>query len=778
MTIRVEMTGSGELGPIVPGWNVQEYATPITIGETSGGTGSVSFNAGARDTSLFIVNNNISTIEESLGSVDGVVKSVSQTGLNVSVTHDTLLSLFDANFDVPAVGASGIVPVVDLASQLSGRDKLLAFADGNFYSMRGHSAGFLSNGKQVSTSITNGSYLQVGTSRTYPVYYREQYGSLWANSFTTFDNEIWATRIYGDCFSDNRALNTSFVAFKTKLSSGSVVFSSSAATTNLSTGTGSQNFSVTIDYASRLMTLAGRYNDAGAITDFNQQYDISSQLAIDEELAVFITYKIPTVGNTYSITVRICNVLNYTTYGQLVQTFSSASRPSYSLPWNIVGNARAVYRHVGQDLTALVPAEYENDVTYYSDSIVTLGGPVAAQSKVNLWNYVQDACSAYNKEIALIGSLLVVRDIDGYEIVLDNTTPVSISPTISFAGRNVEVVYTNARHVVNAELYNALNDNNRVLSVKANETIKTTVKIDGTPTLLDVPQRSTVPPAGLNEYCIIHSTGAQVPQELWEFRGGRIVVELNPDIADSIDITLVGPSDLLESDGYLGPYKVAYSDGENDKAALSIVGTGVLYNLKTAKILTAADPDKTSQEIAKTIKNPFINTKTEAYDRGINAVVQASGPNVRISATISVSSVNGFGLVAGSRIRYRDSIYRVTDATIGNLGISFNAVRHVTVDDFDSLWAGHNVSLHDGLWDGYDTSDHVIRPLWFVGDNESVLMFLDTDANPYYDFDGEPEISVFRDDTDNNPYYEDGGNLEGEDPIFLDTDDNPYDGNV
>jgi hypothetical protein len=776
------MTGSGELGPIVPGWNVQEFATPITIGETSGGTGSVSFNAGARDTSLFIVNNNIATIEESLGSVSGVVKSVSQTGLNVSVTHDTLLSLFDANFDVPALGAGGIVPVIDLASQLSGRDKQLAFADGNFYSMRGHSAGFLSTGQQVSTSINNGSYLQVGTSRTYPVYYREQYGSLWANSFTTFDNEIWATRIYGDCFSNNRALNTSLLAFKTKLSSGSVVFSSSAATTNSSTGTGSQNFSVTIDYASRFMTLAGRYNDAGAITDFNQQYDISSQLDISEELAVFVSYKIPTTGNTYSITVRICNVSDYTTYGQLVQTFSSASRPSYSLPWNIVGNARAVYRHVGQDLAALVPAEYENDVTYFVSSTITLGGPVAAQSKVNLWNYVQDACSAYNKEIALnssgFESLLMVRDIDTYEIVLDNSSPISVTPTISFAGRNVEVVYTNARHVVNAELYNARNDNNRVLSVKADETIKTTVKIDGTPTLLNVPQRSTVPPAGLNEYCIIHSTGGQVPQELWEFRGGRIIVELNSDIPDSIDITLVGPSSLLESDGYLGPYKVAYSSGDNDYAALSIVGTGVLYNLKTAKILTAADPDKTSQDIAKTIKNPFINTKTEAYDRGINAVIQASGPNVRISGTISVASVDGFGLVAGSRIRYRDSIYRVTDATIGNLGISFNAVRHVTVDDFDSLWAGHNVSLHDGLWDGYDTSDHVIRPLWFVGDNESVLMFLDTDTNPYYDFDGEPEISVFRDDTDNNPYYEDGGNLEGEDPIFLDTDDNPYDGNV
>jgi len=78
------------------------------------------------------------------------------------------------------------------------------------------------------------------------------------------------------------------------------------------------------------------------------------------------------------------------------------------------------------------------------------------------------------------------------------------------------------------------------------------------------------------------------------------------------------------------------------------------------------------------------------------------------------------------------------------------------------------------MWEGYDTADQVIAPLRYIGDNESVLMFLDTDVNPYYDFTGEPEISVFQ-DTDTNPYYEEGGNLEGEDEIRLDTDENPYD---
>jgi len=258
---------------------------------------------------------------------------------------------------------------------------------------------------------------------------------------------------------------------------------------------------------------------------------------------------------------------------------------------------------------------------------------------------------------------------------------------------------------------------------------------------------------------------------------------------NAIDIILTGPS---SADGtfnetpavspggeptpaeYPGPYKVAYTADGTDYAALSITATGVRTKPQILKIRTAADDLKVAQDIAKTINNPFIATKQSAYDRGEWAIVEASGPKVTLNGSIPVASVQGFGLVAGSLIHYRDSIYRVTDATIGNLVVSFNASRHVTVDDFDLVWAGKTVGSHDLMWEGYDTADQVIAPLRYIGDNESVLMFLDTDVTPYYDFTGEPEISVFQ-DTDTNPYYEEGGNLEGEDEIRLDTDENPYD---
>jgi hypothetical protein len=202
--IEIEMTGSGELGPIAPGWNVAEFATPVTIGETSGGTGNVSFNAAAREESLFVVNNDITTTEENLGYISGVVKTVSQTGLNVSITHNTPLAIFDATKNIPALGAGGVVPALDLCFQLSGKDILLSKPEGYFYSLRGHSGGFDSFGNSVVPIIKDGSYIYYNpsTGNTLPKYYREVYGSIWANSFEVVGDTIWSNYVIGDSFSN------------------------------------------------------------------------------------------------------------------------------------------------------------------------------------------------------------------------------------------------------------------------------------------------------------------------------------------------------------------------------------------------------------------------------------------------------------------------------------------------------------------------------------------------------------------------------------------------
>ena len=801
MGIEIAMTGSGELGPLAPGWSVQEYATPVTIGETAGGTGNVSFSAAARDDSLFVVNNNITTTEETLGSISGVVKSVSQTGLNVSVSHNTTLAIFDATKNIPALGAGGIYSAMDLCNQLSGRQILIkdyiedeeaTARTGRFYSMGGHSAGFNINGELVQAEITDGSYQAYTTTDTtayfYTEYFRQQYGIIWANSFDIVNNKIWATHVKGDAFSNSPGTPTSRMAFKTFLDGGNVSWGFAGLPDDSNTGTG-QQISLNIDYATNTFNISGQFRNGGFLQNFVQTYYMDTNLDRDAELAVFIEYSRPLVyGDDFIYTVTVCNTSDYTVQGILEQVITGSAPSIFNSAWELTGNVRSVYREQGKNLGNWI-AEYELEETYTVTGNVTIDGPVAAQNGTNMWEYLQNACSAYGYELSVVDDHIIVRDIGSYAIDITNATVPTISPNMTLTGRNVEIGFTNASNIVNQEIYNAYEDNNRVLSVKADETITTTLEISGTPAIVNLPTPSAVPKAGVNEYAISESDGGQIPQKLWADAGGRVDVMINPTNPNAIDIVLTGPSSTwINPTGggtpfggttplYAGPYKIAYSADGTDYAALSITATGVKTKPQILKIRTAADDTKVAQDIAKTIINPFLVTKESAYDRGEWAVLEASGPRVSMSASIPVTSVQAFGLVAGSLIHYRDSIYRVTDATIGNLVVSFNATRHVTVDDFDAVWNGYTVGNHDLTWAGYDTSDQVIAPLRFVGDDESVLMFLDTDVNPYFDFTGEPEISVFQ-DTDTNPYYQDGGNLDGEDEIRLDTDANPYDKDI
>jgi len=130
MALNIAMTGTGTVGDIVPGWSVNEFATPVVSGNYSGGTGDVSLNASARDDSYFIVNNNIVSTFTDLNGVNhnitGTVRGVSRQGLNVSFNHTTILEKFNAEKTIPPLMIGSPLAAVDLLTQMNGEVRLIA----------------------------------------------------------------------------------------------------------------------------------------------------------------------------------------------------------------------------------------------------------------------------------------------------------------------------------------------------------------------------------------------------------------------------------------------------------------------------------------------------------------------------------------------------------------------------------------------------------------------------------------------------------------------------
>lgn len=124
MALKIEMTGSGTVGPLEPGWNVNEYATPVAPGERASGTGNVGISAASRPESHLILNNRIVSTHERLGSVPGLIRSVSKSGIQTSFNHDTVLSKLDADRYLPPIIKGSGWSAIDLALQAVGENRL------------------------------------------------------------------------------------------------------------------------------------------------------------------------------------------------------------------------------------------------------------------------------------------------------------------------------------------------------------------------------------------------------------------------------------------------------------------------------------------------------------------------------------------------------------------------------------------------------------------------------------------------------------------------------
>jgi len=190
--------------------------------------------------------------------------------------------------------------------------------------------------------------------------------------------------------------------------------------------------SVTINPVAETLTIYAEHETIDPISGLPQTQTASTSIAsldMDEELAVFIEYRVPVApfdkplppDSIYIMDVSICNTTDYSSPINLVLNFGVPINV-YNMPWELYGNVRSVYRNQTEDMMVDWIGEYEATKNFEVTGTYISGPPVAAIASTNMWDYLQQACSAYEYELTVINDMVTAMPIAERIIDITNKT--------------------------------------------------------------------------------------------------------------------------------------------------------------------------------------------------------------------------------------------------------------------------------------------------------------------------------------------------------------------
>jgi hypothetical protein len=383
----------------------------------------------------------------------------------------------------------------------------------------------------------------------------------------------------------------------------------------------------------------------------------------------------------------------------------------------------------------------------------------------DLWVFLKELCTAYEFEITLIDDVITVRPLRQNTINLFDTISDSWSVSGANQAQTVEVNYYNYASVTNELVYpkGGWTKDVQVYQVDAAQTLTIDLKLDyylssvTQPVLQDTVGRYDTG----SVYCVAGNDGLPITAAEWSAYGGSLNVAIDPDDSSLLHVTIVG-ANLTD----IGPFRIAVSAGPSDYySSLRITGTGLAFDKQTISVPTGLTADETSSKVGITIDNKFISTKAQAYDAGKRAILQYGMPKVGYSFSapnigdfltapgtilythffeydeqvgtelfsqvdssigtwdftkfddhLSTSIVDGvtyqmFGNVNGSRIKYRDSWYRVRSANITPTTVDASADWDNLFDDFNTVNTDNTFTTFNGTFDQLTFTDFHLVPM-------------------------------------------------------------------
>lgn len=386
----------------------------------------------------------------------------------------------------------------------------------------------------------------------------------------------------------------------------------------------------------------------------------------------------------------------------------------------------------------------------------------------DLWVLVKDICTAYEFEIALVKDIIYIRELRQNTIKVFDTISEGWDISDISPSQYVDVNYYNYEYHENFLAYprGGWTPETQVYQVDANQELVVEIPLEAY--LESIEQPVVVASVGRYDtsasvYCVSGNDGLPIAPAAWENGGGSLTAEL-ADNGQTIVVTINGANILN-----LAPFRIAVNAGPSDAySSLRIIGTGIFYDMQTVHYPTGLTEEDTSSIIGATIDNKFIDTQEQAFDAAKRAVIDYAIPNqiynfsapnigdfISVPATVIYTDQFGeydayvgteydivemdsdnagktfaqfdaslpntvvsdgssqqlFGNVAGARVKFRDSWYRVKSATITPTQVDASSEWDNLFSDLNSQNAGKTFTSFNSAFNDLTFTDFSIIPM-------------------------------------------------------------------
>ncbi|WP_143231393.1 hypothetical protein [Agromyces cerinus] len=320
----------------------------------------------------------------------------------------------------------------------------------------------------------------------------------------------------------------------------------------------------------------------------------------------------------------------------------------------------------------------------------------------NVWLQVKQFCIAYQVEVAVVGTDIVVRPLRGQRASRVDESAFEWGMDGTGRSQTVESWYYETTPVTDAVLVGRTA--NVISSLGAGEVYEFQVDLDCSLSSVEQPvamDSVAYSEASASVYSVRDRLDNPVDASYWVKQGGSVSVSIADDTR-SITVKVTGCLDAT-----LAPYRLVGTrvvHGQDvEYSTLRVLGSGLAFKRKLYSMPACVDGSATV-EVGCEVDNDFITSWAHAHSLLLWAAVRYGSPQIRVSG----QAVLGAG--AGARILDDFTEYRVRTVSRGPSGeASYEAEWDTTLGDLDAVWGEQNIGEFN---DAHSTiGPYNVRPL-------------------------------------------------------------------